>query len=84
MKKKHKLYDNSIKKKKIFLAKNILSEKIPVEFSPEYRYILNRIAKRKMHSNDIKIALCEDYCLTGIFSRAVKLIEISQKNDRSE
>ena len=28
-----------------------------------------------MHSNDIKIALCEDYCLTGIFSRAVKLIE---------
>ena len=35
-----------------------------------------------MHSNDIKIALCEDYCLTGIFSRAVKLIEISQKNER--
>ena len=84
MKKKHKLYDNSIKNKIYFLAKNILSEKIPVEFSPEYRYILNRIAKRKMHSNDIKIALCEDYCLTGIFSRAVKLIEISQKNDRSE
>ena len=64
-----------------FLAKNI-SEKIPVECSPEYHYILNKIAKRKMHSNDIKIALCEDYCLTGIFYRAVKLIEISQKNER--
>ena len=81
MKKKHKLYDSSIKNKIYFLAKNI-SEIIPVECSPEYRYILNKIAKRKMHSNDIKIALCEDYCLTGIFFRAVKLIEISQKNER--
>ena len=82
MKKKHKLYDSAIKNKIYFLAKNILSEKIPVDFSPEYRYILNRIVKRKMHSNDIKIALCEDYCLSGIFSKAIKLIEISQKNDK--
>ena len=82
MKQKHKLYDDGIKKKNYFLAKNILSKKIPVDYSPEYHYILNRIVKRKMHSNDIKIALCEDYCLTGIFSKAIKLIEISQKNDK--
>ena len=82
MKQKHKLYDESIKKKIYFLAKNILSKKIPVDYSPEYHYLLNRIVKRKMHSNDIKIALCEDYCLTGIFSKAIKLIEISQKNDK--
>ena len=82
MKQKHKLYDENIKKKIYFLAKNILSKKIPVDYSPEYRYLLNRIVKRKMHSNDVKIALCEDYCLTGIFSKAVKLIEISQKNDK--
>ena len=82
MKQKHKLYDENIKKKFYFLAKNILSKKIPVDYSPEYRYLLNRIVKRKMHSNDVKIALCEDYCLTGIFSKAVKLIEISQKNDK--
>ena len=82
MKQKHKLYDETIKKKIYFLAKNILSKKIPVDYSPEYHYLLNRIVKRKMHSNDIKIALCEDYCLTGIFSKAIKLIEISQKNDK--
>ena len=79
MRKKHKLYNDSIKNRIYFLAKNILSEKIPVEFSPEYGYILNRIVKRKMHSNDVKIALCEDYLLTGIFSKAIKLIEISKK-----
>ena len=67
---------------KEILKSLLLSEKIPVDFSPEYRYILNRIVKRKMHSNDIKIALCEDYCLSGIFSKAIKLIEISQKNDK--
>ena len=81
MKKKHKIFDKTIKNKIIFLAKNILSEKIPIDYSPEYKYILNRIAKKKMCSNDIKIALCEDYCLTGIFSKAIKLIEISQ-NDK--
>ena len=36
-----------------------------------------------MHSNDVKIALCED-CLTGIFAKAVKLIEKNKKNERSE
>ena len=60
MKKKYKLYNSSIRKKTFFLAKNILLDKIPCDFSPEYRYILNKIVKRKMHSNDIRIAVCED------------------------
>ena len=37
-----------------------------------------------MHSNDIRIAVCEDYCLGGIFSEAIKLIEKSQKNKKYE
>ena len=71
MKKKYKLYNSSIRKKTFFLAKNILLDKIPCDFSPEYRYILNKIVKRKMHSNYIRIAVCEDYCLGGIFSEAI-------------
>ena len=35
--------------------------------------------KKKMHPEDIEIALCEDYCLQGIFSKAIKKIEESQK-----
>ena len=53
-----------------FIEKKLL-DKIPCDFSPEYRYILNKIVKRKMHSNDIRIAVCEDYCLGGIFSEAI-------------
>ena len=71
MKKKYKLYNSSIRKKTFFLAKNILLDKIPCDFSPEYCYILNKFVKRKMHSNDIRIAVCEDYCLGGIFSEAI-------------
>ena len=59
-------------------------DKIPCDFSPEYRYILNKIVKRKMHSDYIRIAVCEDYCLGGIFSEAIKLIEKSQKNKKYE
>ena len=53
-----------MKKKQIiqFIEKKLL-DKIPCDFSPEYRYILNKIVKRKMHSNDIRIAVCEDYYL---------------------
>ena len=36
-----------------------------------------------MHSDDVKIALCED-CLATIFTKAINKIEKSQKNDRSE
>ena len=68
--------------KQCFLTKAILSKKIPIECSQEYRYILNKIIKKKMHSNDAKIALCDDYCLTGIFAKAVKLIEKIKKMSR--
>ena len=32
-----------------------------------------------MHSNDVKIVLCENYCLTDIFARTVKLIKKNKK-----
>ena len=38
------------------------------------------LMKKKMQPDDVKIALCEDYCLRGIFSKAIKKIEESQKN----
>ena len=37
-----------------------------------------------MHPEDVKIALYEDYCLQGIFSKAIKKIEESEKNVRSK
>ena len=42
------------------------------------------LVKKKMRADDVKIALCEDYCLQGIFSKAIKKIEESQKNIRSK
>ena len=47
MKKRHELYNKSIKKKLCFLAKSILTKKIPLEYSYEYKYVLERLMKKK-------------------------------------
>ena len=84
MTKRHKLYNNKIRKKLCFLAKSILAKKIPVDYSHKYGYVLKMLVKKKMHSDDVKIALCEDNCLRGIFFKAIKKIEESQKNVKSK
>ena len=84
MTKRHELYNKNIKNKLCFLAKSIITKKIHVDHSPEYGYLLKKLAKKKMHSEDQKIAICEDYGLRGIFSKAIKIIEKSQKNVKSK
>ena len=84
MTKRHELYNKNIKNKLCFLAKSIITKKIRVDHSPEYGYLLKKLAKKKMHSEDQKIAICEDYGLRGIFSKAIKIIEKSQKNVKSK
>ena len=79
MKQKHKLFNSSLKSKIKYLATNILNKKIRMLISPEYIYILKKLVKHKLSSDDFKIIVCEDQCIGNIFERACRLIERSQK-----
>ena len=47
MTKRHELYNKNIKNKLCFLAKSIITKKIHVDHSPEYEYLLKKLAKKK-------------------------------------
>ena len=76
--KKSKLYSNALLKKLIFLADNVVQNRIKINTTDTERSMLKRIAHRKFDQSDMKILLIEDFTINSCLRRAVKLIEKSK------